>query len=99
MTEMERFESRFEAALGRLADEVPTVVDASEVARSIAAREARRGWLRGPLAGTRPYVRLAGVGRLAFAAVLLLLLSFGFFALAQRIDPTPAGEPLTGRLD
>ncbi len=96
MAEMDRFERRFETALGRLADEVPTVVDAAAVARTIAAGEARRrGWL-GRLVG--PDVRgLSPVLLFALAPVALLLLVFGVVVLAERIAPLPQEGAFAGR--
>lgn len=98
MAEMERFESRFEAALGQLADEVPTAVDAAEVARSVAADGARRGWLSSLLGGGPGLHGLAPVLRFALAPALLLLLVYGLITLAQRIDATPSGVSITGRM-
>lgn len=95
---MDRFERRFETALGRLADEVPTGVDAAAVARTIAAGEARRrGWLGG-VAGSRSDARgLAPVLRFALAPVALLLLVFGIVVLAERIAPAPSEGVFAGR--
>jgi hypothetical protein len=85
MAELDRFEARLAASLERLADEVPTRVDAAELTATIAAAEARRGWpwSRARARGGTPALRVA----LVLAAVLALV--FGMLALAPRLVRTP----------
>lgn len=90
MAEMDRFEARLASSLERLADEVPTRVDAAELTATIVAAERRRGW---PWIGARgrkgvPALRVA----LVLAAVLALV--FGMLALAPRLVQTPF-EPIS----
>lgn len=90
MAELDRFERHLEAGLLRLADEVPTAVDAAAVARAVAAGEARRRGPLGWLAGPQPRAGgLAPVLRFALAPVALLLVVFGIVVLAERIAPAP----------
>ncbi len=90
MAEMDRFEARLAASLERLADEVPTRVDAAELTATIAAAERRGGW---------PWVRARGRGRVpalrvALVLVAILALVFGMLALAPRLVRTPF-EPIS----
>jgi hypothetical protein len=85
MAELDRFEARLAASLERLADEVPTRVDAAELTATIAAAERRRGWpfARARARGGAPALRVA----LVLAAILALV--FGMLALAPRLVRTP----------
>jgi hypothetical protein len=98
MAELDRFERRLAAGLERLADEVPTAVDAAAVAHRIAAAEAQRRGRSGRLAHTGPGTHgLAPVLRFALAPVALLLLVFGIIVLAERIAPAPSEGLFAGR--
>jgi hypothetical protein len=85
MADMDRFEARLAASLERLADEVPTRVDAAELTATIAAAEGRRGW---PLTRTRDRRRAPAL-RVALVLAAILALVFGMIALAPRLVRTP----------
>lgn len=99
---MERFESRLAASLEQLADEVPTSVSGTRLAREIAAADAGRGWperLREAWDRTlAPLGGLAPVFRYALAPAFLLILAAGLFALAQRTEPVPFADPVVGQM-
>lgn len=94
MTDSERFEPRFAAALQRLADEAPTEVAPELVARTAAAANRRRSW-RLPIVGTWTPSTAAAL-RLALALLALLSLLAGALIVGQRIAPAPA--PYEGML-
>jgi hypothetical protein len=97
MVEMERFESRLAAGLGRLADEVPTAVDAAAVARSVAATAAKRSGLLARLTAGPATGGLSPIVRFGLAPVALLVLVFGLVTLSERIAPAPLEGASTGR--
>lgn len=99
MAEMDRFERRFERALGRLADEVPTAVDAAETARAVVAAGGRRGRWSVPFVGSLPRAAgLAPVLRFALLPAAVLLLTFGIFGIAQRIALPPYAGMAVGTM-
>ena len=97
MAETERFEAQLQAALAAYADEVPTTVDAVELARSIATAERERGWRRlFPTGALEAWSGTLQLVRLGLVLCALALLTAALVVLAQRIAPLPT--MLTGRM-
>lgn len=87
MAEMERFERRLAASLERLADEVPTHVDARQLAAEAAAANARPRWLTLLLGERGRQLNPALWTAVVVAATLLLLL--GVLIVGQRMSRAP----------